>query len=337
MTIALAHISDLHFGSRWFTNSSRPYPSVNPPGGAGAIKGFRSHDIAACDDLEAALGREFNAWLGMNVRLRLLLVTGDLTTVGEDSEFANALTFVHGTMRERWQSSVGLGKLAFDDRHAVPGNHDHWGGSRASAARYAWTPQIHGTYFQTTGTRRTWFRDYDVPGEPIVLQLMGIDTCTAQNGHWFATGHIDPADLFELAQDIQDSNIRFAGRSILRILLAHHGLSLTGQRPTRASHCLDPGSERELTKFMGNWNVHRVLTGHLHNPEISPQLTNPPNSGHELRCGTTLQYAKSGRQTFLTHLASLNVTGMQLTSTVHQRTVAGGFAPEPGSVTAQVR
>jgi hypothetical protein len=329
MTIALAHISDLHFGSRWFTTSSRPYPSVVPPGGTGAVKGFRSHDIAACDDLVSAIAREHLAWRGQNVNLRVLAVTGDLTSVGEDSEFANALTFIHGTISEQWSSCVGLGKIPFDARHAVPGNHDHWGGWRASAARYAWQPRIHGTYFQTTRQRRSWFCDYVDQNEPLVLQLMGIDTCSAPNGHWFAEGHIDRADLFELEKDIQDSNVRFSHRQVLRILLAHHGLSGRGRRGL----CLDAQSEGHLVSFMAKCGVHRLFTGHLHDPEISPHLRHPPNHGHELRCGTTLQYAKAGKQTFLTHLATLTDAGIELTTTVQQRTVAGGFQPS-GSVTA---
>jgi 3',5'-cyclic AMP phosphodiesterase CpdA len=189
--IALVHISDLHFAHEWFSRAQRTPTNVNPtqsiiptPGGLGA------HDIGACEDLENALQGIAATWKVQNKRpdFKLLVVTGDLTVCGDDSEFVLALTYLRETIVDAWRSGIGLGKIGFDDVLVIPGNHDHWGGAYRFLYSGGTPPSIHGTYFPTAANKTWWFREFARSTGP-VLQLMGIDTCAGRGARFFARSH----------------------------------------------------------------------------------------------------------------------------------------------------
>ena len=104
MSIALIQISDLHFAHEFFPKGHRATVPANPQAAPlVAAQGLAAHDVAACEDLDNAVGAIFSDWAatGSPPSLKLLVITGDLTVCGDDSEFSLALTFVRGIVSDQ--------------------------------------------------------------------------------------------------------------------------------------------------------------------------------------------------------------------------------------------
>jgi len=289
--VLLLHISDLHFGARYLSGRRRSLP-----------QGLQPHDLMACDDLELVWKQLI--WTE-RPKLALVVVSGDLTLMGLDAEFCVANTFIRGRIHSQWNLASGLGGTA-DQQWAVPGNHDHWGG-RLNPLFVLQQRWLHGSMFPRLSNRSCWAERYDdIPG--LQLMLMGLDSNAGPHADPFAKGSIDPADLKELEDWMNDFRSSKDQREV-RILVMHHSRHFPGVS-SKLSHELDVDSQSLLHDFLRDQRINFVFTGHMHEP-IVPRASIPP-TGLELRCGTTLQRSRSPKSlpsaaghTFLLHSAEL--------------------------------
>lgn len=325
--VLLIHVSDIHFGSEFYANrnsvpnarnSSAPPPPAAPKR---TIPGLAAHDVGACEELE-------NEILALKSALRpdqtVLVVSGDLTVLGEASEFAMAHTFLRSRIQATWMRASGLGDIV-DSVVAVPGNHDHLRGhlsrtihrSRPSTGVYP--------FFEPTRSANAncWWIHHVIDVDRLCLQIGGLDSCGASSGQPFATGSLDLAALTEL-ETVMHAHPSPPGSHVVRLLVLHHALDPASspslkQRLAHQTHKLDDASRRALETFCAQTNTQFVLTGHLHVPGV-PQKGAQLRPGMEIRCGTSLQEGPQRKlgQIFMAHVIEAR-TRPHWTTRVFQR------------------
>lgn len=324
MTVAVVHLSDLHFAREPLPRISRVGGVVTTPGFA--LWGQRPHDPAVLDELYASLLKlRFvhdpnrtgcsEPWHKM-----ILVISGDLTVIGDDSEFANALTALTGRLSVDATKLIDIASL-FDEILMVPGNHDHFRGRAVLGAVYQTSPSpIHAKYFpmdRQSPAAQLWVRNVtDTQG--VSIAIGGVDSTAGPSTTYFAQGTFPAGWDHDLARLFQSTNTSF------RVLMTHHswdaGSSLQG-----ALHRFTPQAEAELVQFISDNGVDLLLTGHLHAPLVDPGTI-------ERRCGTTLQSCSPTKTpcplgwTFLVHEFDVSPAQRSITSTVYSRTIlSGGF------------
>lgn len=264
------HISDLHFG-------------LIEPGSFDA----RAPQIwAKLPWLEGLLGHRHRSL----VRLRdfffemrrgesdtRLIVTGDLTTMGNSEEFDTADEFLKASLWPPRGNDVGL-HIPQWKCLAIPGNHDHWPG-----------------WATTFGPETSAFRKH-FPGFPIVrlpIPLVGghsvrfllIDTdfdvwCVGWN-RFLARGSFT-SQLTDLARKLGKES---RPEKEIRVLCLHHSRAHVG-RTLR----MEDASRDALNDFIVNEDIAVLLCGHIHTPLVkSFRASHEGRSVHylEARCGTT--------------------------------------------------
>jgi hypothetical protein len=327
VTIAIFHISDLHFSREPLPPLTRGTSAVGHRVRFG-IPGQLPHDPNVLDDLERSIERliqQHRPGANRGWDKRILVVSGDLTVCGDDSEFSVALTAIQGTLAIDATKAIALGRL-FDDLLLVPGNHDHW----KARALSAWAFQhghspIHGKYFLGDPPSQThWYRG--ISGGGVHLQIAGVDSSSASGLNLLARGQLPQGWDYALLQSFNNDPNRRGGR-VARFLVTHHSLD---HQPgfNGAAHRFRSSDERDLLQFAQSAGLHVVLTGHLHEPHVTSQDI-------EMRCGTTLQGTLFGRMparhgwTYLLHeLEPTAGNNVQLTTTIYARTPkTAGFHP----------
>ena len=128
--LTIVQISDLHFGDLRGSNDDSDLDAVaeswwqaNP-----LFDGYLGHSGDALRHLNQAFKQLRDDESAM------LLVTGDLTAVGGDSQFSLAGRYLQATAALPSGRSIGLQVGNVLVNGAAPGNHDHWPGRRAVAA-----------------------------------------------------------------------------------------------------------------------------------------------------------------------------------------------------------
>ncbi len=360
-TFVLYHVSDVHFGSAFYP----PTTSVGPlarqhrrlwrAGGTlqrHVHQGFYPHSVDSCEKLDEAI-KDINRTF--RPRRRILVASGDLTATGSDSEFVNALSYLHGRI-VRFRDpggSIGLG-YQVDNRLEVPGNHDHWNATRWSFLKHigsAASP-LYGTYFRVDKAIQVhggptpvsaWLEDFAQDG--VQLQLMGLDSLAGSTKRSVARGYIHNDDLEYLKKRVAAADADAVAQQLfpVRVLVVHHSLKFSKHPASspvpfsKITHAIDPQSLSALIDFLHDAGTHFVLTGHVHTPLISqgPKSPQPPV---ELRCGTTLQGAPRGRMpspygnVLLAHFIWKGNPGAQWETRMYQRKGTGKFSePDPPS------
>jgi hypothetical protein len=275
----LVHIAELHF-------AEQPYPPGRMSSG-----GLCAHDSGACRALSNTM-----QLLRAEAQRGLLLVAGNLTASGTQSEFATALTYLRGMWRTSWLYGLGLAR-AVDDVYAVPGTRDHLHTCSSGLPNLA----IHNPYFPSSNGRSYWFSSIVCHG--IQLQLIGLDSSESRTNLWLTQGRIDPKALTQLATSIGNANVQAQGRNLapVRVVMLNHS-ALASDPGDR----LDLPSQDALDDFVTANKIHFVLTGHEgqpHVPRMDPGAAGgiAPNNV-ELRAGITLQHRLGGvGNTFLFH------------------------------------
>jgi hypothetical protein len=264
------HISDLHFGLSDPDSFDARVPLwVKFP----YLDGLLGHSYRSLLNLEvffAQLQREEQAQL---------IVTGDLTTVGNEEEFKTADEFLGAILRPPKGNYIGLQQGPWRSM-AIPGNHDHWPGY----------PVIFGR--PTAALKRNFPKLPSCHNPPIRLssghdlRFLRIDT-DANVWEWgsnrfFARGAFT-LHLKELA-----SKLSVPGRKEIRVLCLHHS-----RANTRFRLGIDHASRSELDDFLVDHDVAVLLCGHMHDPPLleSFPVTHLTRSVEvlEARCGTTAQ------------------------------------------------
>jgi hypothetical protein len=326
----IVYISDLHFAEELYPSWTRSgtLASKTPPLRArlSLFQGVFPHDVGACEELENEIKALIRSRKPLN---SLLVVSGDLTWTGDDSEFVMALTYLRGRLQRYWTGRLGLSPW-IKETYAVPGNHDQWNSSRLRGiinpgGRIS---PIHGIFFRGP-SGQSWWHSSLVQND-VQLQLMGIDLCEPARLTLFARGYIDKASLTALDQEISKADTSAQKNSLrpVRVLVVHHSPEYTGG--LRWFKEIEPTSLGDLKQFCKTHDIHFVLTGHVHK-EFVPAPGTLHAAGTELRCGTTLQGAPRGKvpnpsgNVFLVHLLFTDGSLVEWQTRVYQRAKQGPF------------
>jgi 3',5'-cyclic AMP phosphodiesterase CpdA len=275
--IVLAHISDLHFGSRILNDRFHGIPHRI------------GHDKVLAFGLMNALEN-----LPMDCQTNEpvnVLVSGDLTRVGDESEFAVGHTLLRSTVRlTQVPPPDFLGYSIADDQFAsVPGNHDQYGAGFMAALN----PALTGIHFEIT----PWHRQFTDPSGDVILDLFGIDTNSGvipapQGGNLLAWGAISSQQLTDLEALLND-NPPVPGRTV-RALLMHHSLSYFGGGVGSLiwTGAILPPSRTKLRRICADHRIAAILTGHTHTmlcKRLPARASNgAPHTFWELRSWSTL-------------------------------------------------
>jgi predicted phosphodiesterase len=270
--LTILQISDLHIGH------------IDPVTGDAQVNAATQQLFANCGWFDGVLGHHARGledlddffWhqLPNHKRTFLLVVSGDLTRVGDGQEFHNANAFL-GAQLVLPGKQVGLRRKNWRAR-AIPGNHDHWPG----------LPVIWGSphpqfanYFPAGSLPYL----HNIPlGNRRLLQIVGINT----------DSDVHPRRLqrFRAVGSFQSQLAAAApllGRRTpdqIRVLLMHHSWHRGGfiLRISRASRAA-------LEQFLTAQGIQILMTGHTHVADVRPFVPQGGQPTLECRCGTTTQ------------------------------------------------
>lgn len=270
------HVSDVHFGDLDARTGSATLD-------ARAADWWRTAKI-----FDGYLGHGYDALVHLTDffhRLRReeeaqLIITGDLTAAGKASQFALARTFFEGAIQLDPGNPVGLG-LHDGLRRAIPGNHDHWPGTRM-----VWGAP-------TEGLAAT-FPEVPIPidrvplGDGRVLVFAGIDTDADVRPTFPGTSRLFGRGKFVSQLQALDHTLGTPRDDEIRVLLMHHS------RLHRSfAQGIVASSRTALDAFIERRDVAVLLTGHVHRPfgEVFEVGDRDGVSWEvlEARCGTTTQ------------------------------------------------
>jgi hypothetical protein len=280
--IFLAHISDLHTGSRMYGNQLWHLPIVSAQNG---------HDSILCNGLTLA-------WRGLRATLRIpadvpihVAVTGDLTRIGAYVDFGLNNDFLRNTWPPQRNFGVRPGmSLGQDEFSAVPGNHDQWAG-----APYIFLPAAYNPF-----PFRRWFGA--VPWGPglvsrpkgkLRLEIYGVDSNSGLQGGLIGftasqNGRIASAEFTDLKRRLASAASPPSGTVRVRSFVVHHSFDNLAAPPAP----LDPADRDQLLNLAGIHDVRVVLSGHTHywvaQPWPVPKMA-PTKEIWELRSPSTLQ------------------------------------------------
>jgi hypothetical protein len=275
----LLHISDLHLGDL----DPLTGDAIEPPfaGKSELLDGLLGHSLASLKRVSRFWGN-----LRRNEQAALV-VTGDLTTVGNPAQYEIA----HHFLAELIDLSaiiphllpLGMSVTDWKER-GIPGNHDHWPGSFSVPKLMFGEP--------AQDINDNFLKEYpkisEIPlasGQSIKFLMIDSDADVNPLGpnRLFARGHFT-SQLDKLEKLLEQSD----PENEIRVLCVHHS-------PAHKAYELgiDDGSRGALNDFIVKQNVAVLLTGHKH----SPPLVRPSQVTHlgidrtylEARCGSTTQ------------------------------------------------
>lgn len=307
--IAFAHLSDTHFGPR-LANQGR-----------GLVWGQRPHHVVKCLALPAAFEAACDLMdTPFDGSALPLVLSGDLTVSGAYEEQAVAQAFLRGRFPISRQPGsafeMGLGRRSERMVSAVAGNHDHWGGNRATMPAY--NRAIYPHHFRPTPWRKTLT---SADGH-LTLELVGLDSNSGwapgqanqivgrARGAW-AQGSIAAHELAQMEGWFQQGPVAQPRRAaqVVRAVVCHHSLSFRSKLLGREE--MDRRSRDRLLQSCADHAVSAVLTGHTH--DATHHTFRPKDrrgntvACHELRAAHAVGFGKTKRDDpaedvgFLTH------------------------------------
>ena len=275
--LTILHISDLHIGhidpvtgnaelSQSFARLAAQLPWFD------GVLGHFGRSLKDLDKFYWDLVRK-------NGKNPVLIVSGDLTRVGDEQEFKNANDFLISQLdlNPPRGNFVGL-RYSEWRNYAIPGNHDHWpgqavifGGPHAALKQY-FPPQS-----------LPYVRNLQLANGR-VLQLVGINT----------DADVHPRGLKRLmAVGSFQNQLAAAAPKLgpredeqIRALLMHHSWD-----KRHGPLSIDRGSRSALMQFLVDHGIQLILSGHMHwvlLKEFVPPVAQA-NRLLECRCGTTTQ------------------------------------------------
>ena len=266
----LIHISDLHFGMVDPTTMNAETISLWAK--CRHFDGLLGHSYLSLVHLEQVvtrLRREENAFL---------LVTGDLTTIGNTAEFDTAQEYLGNFLQPPRGNFLGLN---FKDwqRLTIPGNHDHWPG----------TPTILGgpntsfnNYFRALPrVERIAIEDFTLT---VICVNSDSDVSPYGSERVLARGSFR-SQLVKLSGSLAAET---PNEREIRVLLIHHSYSASG-----LALAMNSASRAALHDFIYEHNIGVLLCGHIHQPPVV-NILRVSRLQHgmkclEARCGTSTQ------------------------------------------------
>lgn len=310
------------------------------------FSGLLGHDVRALDDLDRAFAELRTRGEESGSAAPDLIVTGDLTAVGDDGEFAAANGFLRSPVTP---TRPGLG---VDDwrRLAVPGNHDHWPGrllwfgGPTDGLRRTFPPEE-----ESGGSVLRWsIRDGGRAGDTwrIVFLLLDGDADVPEAGSLDRVRAVGECD--RAARELQDA--LFAPEwwnrgDQVRVLLLHHSPAYRGRFLQ-----LDDASRDAVADLVHGGKVSVVMTGHIHRALLALTRSHESSSAHpvlEARCPTTTQRVETGRlgvalkevqepQGFLVHTVDEDGETLIWRAELWSRSLRDGFRPTGSVATLRI-
>ncbi len=267
---SFVHISDLHFGLIKPPSKDAPTPLLWAT--CGLFDGLLGHSYRSLVHLDQFFGDL------RQLEQAELIVTGDLTTVCHDKEFATAVRFLSSELKPPEGDHVGLNVRDWS-KFAVPGNHDHWCGARTMVGRPGPALNRH-------------FRKLPFMRDPIelatgqTLRFLGIDT---DGDVWpFGSDRVLARGSFLSQLTTLEQNLDVLGEREIRVLLLHHSRAARG-----AKLSINKSSLSALDDFIVKNGISVLLCGHVHQPPKVDTFALPTFKAQffctEARCGTTTQ------------------------------------------------
>lgn len=272
------HISDLHFGILDLStlNAANAWWMRFP-----ILDGFLGHSERAIFRLDQRF-----AELKKTEQARLI-ITGDLTTCGKDSEFQLFDDYAGANPSVSILNYMGLRNPGWKTT-AIPGNHDYWPG----------TIKILGS---PSGMVYRIFNDL-----PRISPLLSIGNGYQIRFVWINSdvdvGHrsthrgLARGGCVSHCENLEpDMPARVDGE--IRVLCMHHSPTYQGNLQSLWSLEMDQASRDRVAKFIVDHRISVVLCGHLHSPPyVHPELA-VSKGGQvnflEARCGSTSQIKPS--------------------------------------------
>lgn len=253
----LLQISDLHFGDIDPTTGSAIQPAL--VGIHKVIDGLLGHDINS-------LKRISRFWLDLDKDVdvpKALVVTGDLTTVGNFAQYVNADKYLRGQLDLRGLvpniAPLGLSVKDWKAR-GIPGNHDHYPGDfKPTTLMFGDPPQ------QTQQSFLNGYPDistFDLKAGYRLKFLMidtDADVLTTGVDRFWARGRFH-SQLHELTKH---PALGDPVEKEIRVLCLHHSPA-----HTKFELGIAKSSRDALNDFIVQQNVAVLLTGHKHTPPL---------------------------------------------------------------------
>lgn len=272
LLLTILQISDLHIGS------------IDPVTGDAQVNNLTRQLFANFTCFDGVLGHHARALEDLadfyhnemphQDKAFLLVVSGDLTRVGDGVEFDAANDYLGATLVLPC-GNVGLDQGAWR-YHAITGNHDYWVGR----------PQIWGgphtrlaTYFPAGSF--PYLRTLPL-SNGMKLQIVGINTDDGVGPHSVKRGRAVGSFQNQLAAAAPLLKQRKEGR--IRVLLMHHSYLWNGFFLS-----IDSGSRAALDQFLVTHGISVLMTGHTHEPLLRVFTPLNQRTVLECRCGTTTQ------------------------------------------------
>jgi 3',5'-cyclic AMP phosphodiesterase CpdA len=267
--LTIVHISDLHLGRIGKTGFDARAPRLWATWKHfDGLLGHSYLSLVRLEQLFSKLRAEEDA---------MLVITGDLTTVGNSDEYATARAYLGDLLKPPKGNYLGLKYAQWKDS-AIPGNHDHWPGAPVIIG------PINGDLSKTFGS---------LPRQAVVPLHGGInlrflcidsdaDVSPYGSNRVLARGSFK-SQLVKLA-----SKLNVPQPKEVRVLLLHHSYIATG-----TILAINGASKSALHDFILEHDISVLLCGHVHQPPLVEvrKVSHLKQSAHFLdgRCGTTSQ------------------------------------------------
>jgi 3',5'-cyclic AMP phosphodiesterase CpdA len=245
--IILAHISDLHFDSRILNDRF-----IGVPHRLGHDKVLSFALMTALEEVPSDCQVQVQGPIDV-------VVSGDLTRVGDESEFAVAHTLLLSAARlQLIDPNDLLGyKIAADRFASVPGNHDQYGARGWPMPAY--NPALRGVHFEDT----PWHHTITEASGHLILDLFGVDTNSGRLPGFglniLAWGDISRQQLIDLERLLTRAPAVSAGQR-MRALVMHHSLSYRGGAGAIIGlAALSPRSRREIRRICAEYGMLREM------------------------------------------------------------------------------
>jgi hypothetical protein len=272
----------LHFGDIDPATGSAVQPTL--VGISKVIDGLLGHDINS-------LKRISRFWLDVDKDLdvsKALVVTGDLTTVGDFVQYVKADKYLNGQLDLRELvpniGPLGLGVADWRKR-GIPGNHDHYPGHfRPTTLMFGSPPEQMKQGFLLHYPDTSTFQLKSGHTLKFLLIDTDADVWTTGINRFWARGRFH-SQLEKLAKDL---GLGTPAEREIRVLCLHHSPA-----HTKFELGIDERSRNALNDFIVQYNIAVLLTGHKHSPPIigtfPAKHLNISRTYLEARCGSTSQ------------------------------------------------
>jgi len=269
--LTIVHLSDLHFGAR-----HRFQPPIPPDGHPAIAKGWpKLLDLLQRDWMGGTFADRgppptpsgfppavaANGLPEPNSRV-VVALTGDLTEMASDTEFADAKAFAVGCTK----SMITGWSMQPQDLFIVPGNHDLQWDKKTLEGRWLPYCHLHGTLTgahvdPASPQQLTRIIDQSADG----LIVAEINSCAFIERGVENRGQVDQAAIAALRDQLDRIDTKARDGAIKVALMHHHPVHLPGLAESNEGYSALVNSNALLERLR-DYGFHLILHGHKHTP-----------------------------------------------------------------------